>query len=238
MKRFLAVLGLGILVFCGWLAVTDNLEPFIEDPWSAVEFFQFLGGGVRVVLPFLAEDTPNADGLPSDEEMIRNFREHRADFEHLAQICREKQSLSIENLQLKPSLEMAALMWRIKITAVSVDQELWMAPDAIRRDVHLQEKMSQGDPEVRRYSGLYFQYGDLDCKRDYHDEFVKKIYYYIPVKPTIDERILMLPGPLRSRLPAPEVVDTLNKYPTHLATRRCALREIELHWYIRMCQEK
>jgi len=62
------------------------------------------------------DDAPFFRSLPSDEEMIANFRKHRADFERLVQIYRE--DLSVPNDEvgvLLPSAEVKKIMDRIRV---------------------------------------------------------------------------------------------------------------------------
>ncbi len=246
MKRILVALGLGILVLCGLLAVTGSLEPFLEDLRSVVEFFQTGGAVVReeFLRPLFADDTPKADGLPSDEEMEGNFYEHWGEFEHLAQLYREDRSIRIEYGHLVPTPEIAAMMTRMRVCFIRGDSELWEIPNAgvdrtlAAADPHLYEKMSSGVPEVRRFVGVRFRYAHRAARRIKYGQPVWKEYYFIPVELKVKEGVLRLPGPLCDPLPYPTVVQTLNEYPTNFATWDCALRKIATHWHIRMCQEK
>ena len=83
---------------------------------------------------------PYFRSLPSDEEMIENFRKHRADFEHLVTRYREDLSVPTHFYALVPTPEIKAMMQRISVTKVFGDAVVWMPPDPYSKDPDFQER--------------------------------------------------------------------------------------------------
>jgi hypothetical protein len=73
--------------------------------------------------------------LPSDEEMIANFRRHRADFKQLVRIYREDLSVPTDVVgTLEPTPEIKAIMDRINVDVVKGDGMVWMPPNPYCHD--------------------------------------------------------------------------------------------------------
>jgi hypothetical protein len=178
--------------------------------------------------------------LPSDEEMIANFSQHRSDFERLAQIYREDLSVPTNNVgELEPTPEIKAIMDRIKVTAVAGDNVLWMPPDPYSTDpAFLREKAKLEarwyGPDTRKFSGVFFSYSHERVIRLYYGDDVVKGYYYVPFVPEIWDGRLWVPAHLMEGQGF--CAENLNTYPRGFGPANSAYRLIQPHWYILMRQ--
>lgn len=179
--------------------------------------------------------------LPSDEAMIANFHSHRADFERLVHIYRECPILPIRMghvFEVTP--EIRAIMRRINISGIDNDSRLWLPPDPYSDDVKqriksrgLWKKLVRGRLEARQYAGVVLFYDHRTIRKwDSHFTSVYKAYYYTPAIPRIEEGYLLQPE--RGRL---RILPVLCKYPSDVGEEYgCVYRQIELQWFIRMCE--
>jgi len=212
-QKLLLALGLGIgglLTACMVLLLT-----FAIYVWS---------GELRPLLRF----------LPSDEEMIAHFRDHRADFERLVQLYRDD---TRQGVLIKPTPEMKVIMKRIKVSGIAPDLEIWMPPDPYsgqaRHEIErlgLRRKASRGDPEARKYGGVILDYTPEPVMRLKNLSYVAKEYYYTPVVPKVENDMLRKPEG------GEFLFSTLNRYPPKLWAMQCAYRQFEAQWFIRMCE--
>jgi hypothetical protein len=136
--------------------------------------------------------------LPSDEEMISHFYEHKEDFERLVRIYREDLSVPADVVgRLLPTPQVKALMNRIGVMEVNGDGSVWLPPypysnkpDAVRRMARL---MSRGCCERRLFSGIIFSYAHPPVKRFRYLAYVYKGYYYTPFVPEVGRGRLWTP---------------------------------------------
>jgi hypothetical protein len=174
--------------------------------------------------------------LPSDEEMIANFRKHRADFERLAQIYREDPSGPICQDYLEPTPELKAIMARINVAAIRGDDQLWIPPNPYSREAFDSMRALEQLPncaERRRFSGVIFRYSHGNVT--HRGIFVSKQYYYFPLAPRIGTNSLILPVGRTSGSPI-IIAQTLNTFPPDLEPYESACRQIDSHWYIQLWQ--
>ncbi|MEW6529273.1 MAG: hypothetical protein AB1473_00430 [Thermodesulfobacteriota bacterium] len=194
------------------------------------------------VLMFGGEFSSFRTTIPSNEEMIANFQQNRADFERLAQIYREDLSVPTSGRQLQPTPEVQAIMSRIHVTSVNGDQMIWLPPDVCLREAELRadrgEKAVIGAPEARKFSGVIFGYerrgvtGLMSMSNTY------KLYYYFPLVPVAENGELVI-----SAAPARAfscVTQTTNKCPPYFEglERECVCTQIEPQWFIQECREE
>jgi hypothetical protein len=181
---------------------------------------------------------PYFRGLPSDEEMIENFQKHRADFERLVQIYREDLSVPINRVGiLLPTPEIKAMMDRINVARVRMDNVIWMPPDPYSKDPDFQEEKSKFvakwySPETRKFSGVIFRYAHGKVIRL---GVVEKRYYYVPFVPKILGGKLIVPATLLTG-GIGDIFHSLNTYPPDFKLWDAVYREIEPHWFIQMSQ--
>jgi hypothetical protein len=179
---------------------------------------------------------PYFRSLPSDEEMINNFEEHRADFERLSQMYREEPSIRTSVGVLGPSPKIESIMKRMNVSFIMGDGEIWVppGPDSKSAGKKLLHRASPADTlEERKFSGVIFGYAHKRVVK--HEWPVYKQYYYIPLIPSKSGGKLRLPQwGIRAH---PVVVDTLNDYLPRLEFLGAACREIEPHWYIEIRQD-
>lgn len=175
--------------------------------------------------------------LPSDEEMITNFHEHRADFERLVHIYRQDLSVPTDVVgTLLPTPNIAAMMDRIDVTEVHGDGKAWLPPDPYSKEAQSETDLESASmshrPSARKFSGVIFSYPK---KRKFkYLTPVHKDYYFIPLLPMVESGKLKLIGePYEVR-----IVPDLNRYPPDFLPFECVCKQIEQHWFIRMCREK
>jgi hypothetical protein len=173
--------------------------------------------------------------LPSDEQMIANFHQHRADFERLVQIYREDLSIPTDFILLQPTPQIKDLMARINVDSVEGDGMVWMPPDPYSTDPTFLERKYSFDhlPQRRNFSGvkLGYAYGTVIT---YHLGLISKNYYYIPLVPRVSDGQLVLTASPAGGLP--HVAETLNNYPSKFGLLECFCKQIEPHWFIEMCR--
>lgn len=175
--------------------------------------------------------------LPSDEQMIANFREHRADFERLVRIYRDDLSIPSNVVGfLEPTPEIIGITRRIKVDLVRSDGMVWIPPKPYSNEPSLSKQKAQLQfPERRKFSGVKLEYA-YGTVITYHFGLISKNYYYIPVIPRISHGRLSLtlspPGG------DPEIAETLNSYPAKFSQYDCLCKQIEPHWFIEMCRRK
>jgi hypothetical protein len=184
--------------------------------------------------------------LPSDEDMIANFHEHRAQFEYLVWVFQQDPSILVKFHSLIPTPEIRATMDQINVSLVHADGFIWVAPDPYSRDPDVLERMlpsyvPRGDylhlsAQSRKLSGvkLSYTYGTVIT---FQYDLISKNYYYIPLIPQVfshgDLRFPAHPATGYSR-----IVESLNKYPPNFGQYDCLYKQIEPHWFIEMCRRK
>lgn len=174
--------------------------------------------------------------LPSDEEMISHFYEHKDDFERLVRFYREDLSVPADVTGLLlPTPQVKALMKRIGVSEVNGDGRVWLPPDpysnkpdVVRRRARL---MSRGCCERRLFSGIIFGYAHPPVKRFRYLAPVYKGYYYTPFAAKLEKGRMWTPHGCES------IHATLNEYPRLDYWGQCYYRQIEPNWCIRMCQD-
>jgi hypothetical protein len=176
--------------------------------------------------------------LPRDEEMIRNFREHREGFERLVRAFRHDSSLPFDALGqcMVPTPTVAGIMKYVGVDKLCTDRTKWMPPDPYAESARSRGCYSKAS--YRELSGIRFVYGHGDVIRlNTLLPAVSKLYYYIPLEPEIEDGRLKIPypgGPLGKAY----LSDNLNEYPPDFESSDCAYRKIEPHWFIELCQGK
>ena len=176
--------------------------------------------------------------LPTDEQMIANFREHRADFERLVRIYRDDPSIRVNVIGiLQPTPEIKAVMARINVDSVEGDGMVWMPPDPYANEPSISKQKAELNhwPQKRKFSGvkLNYAYGTVIT---YHFGLISKDYYYFPLIPRVSGGVLVLTGSPAGGYP--RVAKTLNSYPAKFPQYDCFCREIEPHWFIEMCRRE
>lgn len=173
--------------------------------------------------------------LPSDEQMIANFHQHRADFERLVQIYREDLSIPTNVIgHLEPTPQIKGLMSRINVDAVEGDGMVWMLPDPYSNDPSfVKQRTGIRWPEKRKFSGIKLGYA-CGTIITYHFGLISKNYYYVPLTPRVSNgRLLLILSPPGGD---PWITETLNSYPLEFRQYDCFCKQIEPHWFIEMCR--
>lgn len=184
---------------------------------------------------FWADLRPAFRLLPSDREMIANFQEHRKDFERLVEIYRTDPSIISKWGLLEATPEMQAIMDRINVCALRGDMQAWIPPDPYsHKTTELLAILRNAGPTsmaMRKVSGVTLVYNHRAVKRLNDDlSDLCKGYYYAPLPPRVDKRILR--GPIWNQ----RLYRCLSWCPSDLVDGECVYRQFEPQWFIELCQ--
>jgi len=197
----------------------------------------FLGKLMCGVSETYGEWAPYFRSIPSDEEMIDNFHENRADFEKLVQIYREDLSVPSDKMGcLLPTSSLQTMMMRIKVRSGCGDGEVWMPPNPYSLEPDLLKstavQKARGGTQARKFSGVMFDYSHSKVKTMRYLGSVHRGYYYTPFVPRIEGGVMRKPSGTERMYAIP------NSYPPIEYWGECVYRQIEGHWFISFCQDK
>lgn len=183
--------------------------------------------------------------LPSDEEMIAHFHEHRTEIEELVQRYRgcvpKVVGKSCERLP-----ENQALMEKARVKRVTDSGPVW------HPNPYSQEAAKQFDdllragkiPSLIRYSSIQVELKDTQNPERHFahvllstgPHLIFKDLVHFPEAARIEGENLWLPAGERFGVTEKNrIFPTLNVYPPRWDTGECVYRQIETHWFIRMC---
>ena len=207
--------------------------------WKWIGLFAIVVAG-GLYLHWLVTRNP----LPRDEEMIENFQTHRQEFQELVRSYQE----------YVPQPGRGHGQWEKNETVRGLYKKTgvkWLSPGNIWSDnpyevataLTFDDEIKKPDWNLRRYrhEALIFNMSDQRYARIawFHPGSIMwKSFYYIPVVPRIERGNLLQPIYLRGKvklLVESKVLDSLNDYPEDWKRGDCALRQIEAHWFISMC---
>jgi hypothetical protein len=199
-------------------------------------------------------------GLPSDEEMIADFRAHKADIEELVwryrtySPPREPKSGETREEWLK-RLPPSAFNW----TKQHADTPELMRKAGVHGIIHSSHTRWLPDPyseeSAKKLAGLV-KNREFDALRWHSVVIVKfspmgnyddgirhipacKDFYFIPEIPRIEGGWII--GPARRNSPPSRYgrilpsLDTFDRFPHPWRAFECVYRQIEPHWFLRMC---
>jgi hypothetical protein len=215
------------ILLCIGLAIGTALAVILTACMAVILWF--------FVSSFWADIRPVFRLLPSDREMIANFREHRKDFDRLVEIYRTDPSIISKRGLLTPTPEMRAIMDRINVCTLRGDMQAWIPPDPYsHKTTELLAILRNAGPNsmaMRKVSGVTLVYNQRPVKRLNDDlSDLNKGYYYAPLPPRVDKGFLR--GPIwRHRL-----YRSLSWCPSDLLSADCVYRQIEPQWFIELCQ--
>lgn len=187
--------------------------------------------------------------LPSDEEMIAHFHEHRAEIEELVKRyrgCVTKVGTTCEDLP-----ENLALMEKAKVKRVVNNAPVWH-PNPYSREAAKQfdDLLSTGKiPSLNPYSSIVVELLDQNHPTRHFTgvltssgpRLVFKDINFIPEIVRIEgESLLLAVSPLcncrfdeiTAKL---RIFPSLDTYPTRWIKGECVYRQFETHWFIRLC---
>ncbi|AFM24975.1 hypothetical protein [Desulfomonile tiedjei] len=181
--------------------------------------------------------------LPSDEEMIANFQDHRTEFERLVWIYQQDSRVPVEFNSLIPTPEINTIMRRVNVSSVSADGYQWIPPDPYSRDIDIIKRKSPKcfqrggylhyDAQSRKLSGVLLGY-TYGKKITIEGNLISKKYYYIPFVPKVTNRNLSFPTTPMAGYN--RITESLNNYPQEFGQYDCLYKQIEPHWFIVMCR--
>lgn len=181
--------------------------------------------------------------LPSDDEMIKDFYEHKEEFEELVRRYREFDADAhhgkwVEQGNTRSILERAGID-RIQYgsyepwlpdpysieTAKSIDQQLEIQPRVFHSQKYKYRGLIIKKIPRQRYSARSLYYVS-----------VWKDFYHIPKVPRIENGELLWPVRATGEYSARRrIFLTLDQYPESWKRFECVFKQVEPNWYLRMC---
>ena len=184
--------------------------------------------------------------LPSDEEMIQHFQQHRGEIEKLVQLYRDYEpQRGQKDLYWADAPEIKALRERAAVERVngSTSGGLWIAEPYSREAAKLAEsQVRSADMETveRRYGTILIEFSPLDryfSPSRRYGTLIKEVLY-LPQAPKITQGEAWWPVDAVSGEPTQKrsVVQTLDRYPPNLNKGDCVVRPIEAQWFLSLCR--
>ncbi|MGD9172402.1 MAG: hypothetical protein PVI97_20470 [Candidatus Thiodiazotropha sp.] len=181
--------------------------------------------------------------LPSDEEMIEHFRLHRNDIEELVRRYRNYSTdPKVDHSMWFKEGDTQKIMWRAGV------EEIWHSayspwlPNPY--SIETAESIMQQIRNVRGH-GLFTKYGGLVLKllpRDYYRSVnlkylhIWKDFYNIPEAPRIEKGELLWPFDHNGEYSVRRrIISSLDQFPGNWKDYECVYRQIETHWFLRLC---
>lgn len=183
--------------------------------------------------------------LPSDEEMIAHFKEHRTEIEELVKRYRE----------WKPSAEAPIweelagnkpLMKKARVKRVHHSGPAWF-PNPYSKEASKQFDdllMARKIPSLNPYTNITVELLDEDHPKrhfawvltDSGHFLIFKDLVFIPAIVRIENGYLLQPAhPFFGITHKDRVLSTLDRYPPNWKRGECVYRQIETHWFLQMC---
>jgi hypothetical protein len=183
--------------------------------------------------------------LPSDEEMISHFHNHRAEIEELVKRYRSwVPSKSIPNWEVVP--ENQALMEKAQVKRVTDSGPAWF-PNSYSKEASKQFDdllMAGKIPSLNPYKNITVELLDKDDPERHFATVLTangrrsifKDLVFIPGIVRIENGNLWHPAhPFFGVIEKMRVFSTLDEYPANWRKGECVYRQIETHWFIEMC---
>ena len=182
--------------------------------------------------------------LPSDEEMIEHFQEHREDFVELVERYRNFQ-VGPDGFHSKWKNEEGTelMLKRAGIERIwkSAYSPWFPNPYTIETAKDVRAKALEGGKSHRvlqKYKGLVIKILPRRRYRATNLTYVKvwKDFYFIPEVPRIVNGELLWPFNTKGEYSGrSRTFPSLNKFPDHWKDYECVYRQIEPRWFICMC---
>jgi hypothetical protein len=184
--------------------------------------------------------------LPSDEEMISHFRQHRNEIEALVGHYRNYQSSEEPSVEWGDLPEVVALKKKSGVKRVTQAGPIWFPNPYTAQTARELEFLARTDGRAlmalsRRRGSLKIELTD---SRYAHGAIVRtsvaaviwKDYFFFPEVPKIDQQRLWYPVDVDGQFKSSDrVLTSLNSYPVGWKKSECVFRSIESQWFIRMC---
>lgn len=187
--------------------------------------------------------------LPSDEEMIAHFREHRTEIEEL--VKRYRGCVTTVGTVCEGLPENQALMEKARVKRVTDSAPVWH-PNPYSKEASKQfdDLIRAGKiPSLNPYSSITVELLDKDDPKRHFarvltasgSRWIFKELIFIPENIRIEGGSLLLPeSPLcncrfdemTSKL---RIFPSLDSYPTNWIKGECVYRQFETHWFIGLC---
>ncbi|MBL8495231.1 MAG: hypothetical protein JNM37_13410 [Rhodocyclaceae bacterium] len=182
--------------------------------------------------------------LASDEEMIAHFNAHRAEIEALVKSYREWEPTPGENVIWNHKPETKRLLERAGVWAVSDIAPIWFDdPYSIEGAARFDVLLRAGTPQ-----GYFRKIGTIEVlllgKEYARSSFFRypkgaglfKRFVYYPVRPRVENGLLLHPFHFGRQGEGDRVFDSLNAFPPDWKVGECVLRKLEPQWFIQMCR--
>ncbi len=179
--------------------------------------------------------------LPTDEEIIAHFYQHRTDIEELVKRRRAHRSQPGDKFIWISKPEIRALKKRAGIYRISGDNigGLWL-PDPYntyksmtsqeRLDISIQE-MKAGGHARWKYGGTSLRTTENNFRSTLRVALMYKELWHLPEVALIKDGLLYWPSGKTRR-----VSDSLDYYPLDWERGECLFRQFEPQWFIKLCR--
>jgi hypothetical protein len=235
-----------VLALVGWALAFGLTPPGLEwNRWWA----PWVAPVAAAETAFDQEDVrlEGASPLPSDQEMIENFRKHRTDFGELVRMYQAYQRDEAPLIESMP--EGRALLEKLGLDRVVGHGDCWPPPphtypadpaEAIKWCREHSRRKDRAEAE-----GIWFE-PKASWSIYRRNGIVYKRYSYLPQPPLVENEVLIWPGRWNSASgwhQAVPIVDTTDRFRagTPAASRlssTCRVRPLEApHWYIALCTD-
>ncbi len=181
--------------------------------------------------------------LPSDEQMIANLYEHRADIEELIRRYRSYPSEpKIDHSKWRKEGDTPALLKRAGIRYIGdVIPGPWLPnPYSIET-----AKKIEFETKNAKSLAIFHKYGGLNLKpsprasflsRHLRYVYIWKDYFYVPEVPRIENDMLLGPYDTEGKYSSRKrVLPSLDSFPDKWKYYECVYRQVEPHWFLRIC---
>lgn len=214
----------------------------VNKCWKYAIWF-FLPGFAGFLYYFLWIWNP----LTSDDEMITNFKAHRADFVEVARRYRDyDRSTDKDHSFWFKDGDTLDIYKRAGIDSIDYSTPIWL-PEPYLTSTAKQEKSMIGYAFSYKYGALRITparsprlYSPENTNRYRWNGLVYgslwKDYYFFPEAPRVENGELL--GPIRSDGTysfRDRVLPSLDSFPPHWKDFECVYRQIEPQWFLRMC---
>ncbi len=181
--------------------------------------------------------------LPSDEEMIAHLHEHRADIEELIRRYRNYPSgPKIDHSKWRKEGDTPGLLKRAGIDRIDFNAPgPWLPnPYSVEtaKKIKLESRNTKSFAMLNKYGALMLAPSPRNAFHLKHLRylFIWKDYFYIPEVPRIEYNELLGPYDTKGEYSARRrVMSSLDSFPDKWKDYECVYRQIEPHWFLRMC---
>lgn len=181
--------------------------------------------------------------LPSDEELIEHFRQHRADITEIVRRFRSFEPPPDRRHDLylwQQQGDTPELMRRAGLWTVDYGLGLWYTDPYSMESAAKVNQLSKslGFLAFQKYGAVFIRPLEPAYRRLLPRYYLRRGFkdlVYFPEPPRIEGGRLLMPRDHMGIHGSTRVLDSLTAYPPDWRKGECVLRQIEPQWFIRMC---